>query len=79
MGVETPIPQKMIDPAAPEGAPPRRIKTVEKNICQFLWFGCEQDRFMLVSHENSYDTGKAASMQDEKVTPFSYSITLEDI
>jgi hypothetical protein len=31
MGVETPIPQKMITTAAPDGAPPRRIKTVEKN------------------------------------------------
>ena len=31
MGVETPIPPKMITTAAPDGAPPRRIKTVEKN------------------------------------------------
>jgi len=30
MGVETPIPPKMITTAAPDGAPPRRIKTVEK-------------------------------------------------
>ena len=32
MGVETPIPPKMINAAAPDGAPPRRIKTVEKKI-----------------------------------------------
>ncbi len=31
MGVETPIPPEMMNPAAPDGAPPRRIKTVEKN------------------------------------------------
>jgi len=31
MGVETPIPPKMITTAAPDGAPPRWIKTVEKN------------------------------------------------
>jgi len=31
MGVETPIPPKMITTAAPDGAPLRRIKTVEKN------------------------------------------------
>jgi len=30
MGVETPMPPKMINAAAPGGAPPRRIKTVEK-------------------------------------------------
>jgi len=29
MGVETPIPPIMINTAAPDGAPPRRIKTVE--------------------------------------------------
>jgi hypothetical protein len=29
MGVETPIPPNMINAAAPGGAPPRRIKTVE--------------------------------------------------
>jgi len=32
MGVETPIPPKMINAAAPEGPPPRRIKAVECNI-----------------------------------------------
>jgi hypothetical protein len=36
MGVETPMPPNTIKPAAPEGAPPRRIKTVEKIICRFL-------------------------------------------
>jgi len=29
MGVDTPIPPIMIDPAAPDGAPPRRINTVD--------------------------------------------------
>jgi hypothetical protein len=38
MGVETPIPQKMIHAAAPDGAPPRRIKTVEIIIYRFSWF-----------------------------------------
>ena len=46
MGVETPIPPKMINAAAPDGAPPRRIKTVEIIICRFSWLGCEPDRFM---------------------------------
>jgi hypothetical protein len=32
-GVETPILPKMINAAAPVGAPPRRIKTVEIIIC----------------------------------------------
>jgi len=32
MGVETPIPPEMMKPAAPDGAPPRRIKTVGKKI-----------------------------------------------
>ena len=42
MGVETPIsPPKMIDTAAPDGAPPRRIRTVEIIIYRFSWFGCE--------------------------------------
>jgi hypothetical protein len=49
MGVETPIPPKMITTTAPDGAPPRRIKTVEIIICRFSWLGCEPDRFMLVS------------------------------
>ena len=50
MGVETPIPPEMMDPAAPDGAPPRRIKTVEKKICRFSYFECELP-FMLVSTE----------------------------
>ena len=29
MGVETPMPPKMINVAAPDGAPPRRIKMVK--------------------------------------------------
>jgi len=49
MGVETPIPPKMIIAAAPDGAPPRRIKTVEIIICRFSWLGREPDQFMLVS------------------------------
>jgi len=32
MGVETPKPPKMINAVAPDGAPPRRIKMVEKKI-----------------------------------------------
>ena len=32
MGVETPIPPKMINPAAPGGAPPRRISKVREKI-----------------------------------------------
>jgi hypothetical protein len=36
MGVETPIPPKMITTAAPDGAPPRRIKTVEKHLPIFM-------------------------------------------
>jgi len=50
MGVEIPIPPKMIPAAAPEGAPPRRIKTVETIICRFSCFGCELP-FMCVSTE----------------------------
>jgi hypothetical protein len=37
MGVETPIPPITIYAAAPEGAPPRRIKTVEIIIYRFSW------------------------------------------
>jgi hypothetical protein len=36
MGVETPIPPKMINAAAPDGAPPRRIRTVKKKFYRFL-------------------------------------------
>jgi hypothetical protein len=54
MGVETPMPPKMMNAAAPDGAPPRRIKTVEKIICRFSWLGCEPDRFMLVSPEQFF-------------------------
>jgi hypothetical protein len=49
MGVETPIPPDMMNPAAPDGAPPRRIKTVEIVICRFSWFGCELEWFMCIS------------------------------
>jgi hypothetical protein len=49
MGVETPIPPKMINAAAPDGAPPRQIKTIEIIICRFSRLGCEPDRFMCVS------------------------------
>jgi hypothetical protein len=51
MGVETPIPPITICAAAPDGALPRRIKTVGIMICRFSWFGREPDRFMLVSTE----------------------------
>jgi hypothetical protein len=36
MGVETPIPPKTINAAAPEGAPPWRIKAVENNYLQIF-------------------------------------------
>ena len=39
MGVETPIPPNRINAAAPEGAPPRRIRTVEKLFADFHGFG----------------------------------------
>ena len=51
MGVETPIPPKMIHAAAPDGAPPRRIRTVEIIISRFSWLEYEPDRFILVSPE----------------------------
>jgi len=51
MGVETPIPPQMINAAAPGGAPPQRIKTVEIIICGFSWFGCELP-FMCVSPQH---------------------------
>jgi hypothetical protein len=37
MGVETPLTLKMINAAAPDGAPPRRIKRVEINMYRFSW------------------------------------------
>jgi hypothetical protein len=49
MGVETPIPPKMMNTAAPEGAPPRRINTVEIIIYRFSLPRCEPDLFMLIS------------------------------
>jgi len=49
MGVETPIPPKMMHAAAPDGAPPRRIKTVEMIGNRFSRIECETDRFMIVS------------------------------
>jgi hypothetical protein len=55
MGVETLIPPKMITAAAPDGAPPRRIKTVEIIICRFSWRGGEPDRSMSVSTEQNLD------------------------
>ena len=53
MEVETLMPQEMINAAAPDGAPPRRIKTVEIITCQFSWFGCELP-FMSVSTEQIF-------------------------
>jgi len=38
MGVETPIPPKMINAAAPDGAPPRRINYLDGNYANFLRF-----------------------------------------
>jgi len=49
MGVETPIPPKMITATAPDGARPRRIMVVEIIIYRYSWLGCEPDRFMHVS------------------------------
>ena len=51
MGVETPIPPNMIGAAAPAGALPRRIYTVEIIICWFSGIGFEPDRFMPGSPE----------------------------
>jgi len=70
MGVETPIPPKMIDAAAPDGAPPRRIKTVEIIICRFSYFGGEPDRFMLVSAEKKLHN--AFELLLEEVEAFFY-------
>ncbi len=53
MGVETLILPNMINAAAPAGALPRRIKTVEIIILRFSWFECEPDRFMLVFPEQN--------------------------
>jgi hypothetical protein len=36
MGVETPLPPTMINAAAPDRKPPRRIKAVEIIICRFF-------------------------------------------
>ena len=36
MGVETPMPPKMINAAAPDGTPPRRIKYLNKNAEKLL-------------------------------------------
>jgi len=48
MGVETPIPPKRITTAAPDGAPPRRIRTVEKN-CQISWSGVNRiDSYLIL-------------------------------
>jgi hypothetical protein len=52
MGVETPIPPKTINAAAPDGAPPRRIKTVGIIVSRFSRIWCETDRFMIVSPEH---------------------------
>jgi len=54
MRVETPIPPNMITAAAPDGAPPRRIKKVETIICRFSWLGCEPDQFILVSTKQNF-------------------------
>jgi hypothetical protein len=51
MEVEIPIPAKMINAAAPNDVPPRRIKTIEIIICRFSGFECEPDQFLLVSPE----------------------------
>ena len=44
MGVEPSIPPKMINAAAPDGAPPRRIKTVEIFFLRFSELDKEPDR-----------------------------------
>jgi hypothetical protein len=49
MGVEPSIPPKMINAAAPDGAPPRRIKTVEIFFFRFSELDKEPDRVMTVS------------------------------
>jgi hypothetical protein len=50
MGADAPIPPITMGAAAPGGAPPRRIKTVEIINCRFSWFGFERP-FMCVSPE----------------------------
>ena len=55
MGFQTPLAPKKINAAAPDGAPPRRIKKVEIIICSFSCFGCELT-FMLVSPEQVLDS-----------------------
>jgi hypothetical protein len=50
-------PPLRINAATPDGAPPRRFKTGEIIICRFSWFGCEPDRFKLVSPEQKMKKG----------------------
>jgi hypothetical protein len=50
MEVEIAIPFKLKNAAAPDGAPPRRIKTAEKFICRFSSSACELS-FVHVSAE----------------------------
>ena len=54
VGVETPMPPKMINAAAPDGAPPQRINSVEIIISRFSWPWCEPDRYMSVSPEHYF-------------------------
>jgi len=46
MGIETPMPPKMINAVALDGAPPRRTGTVEIIMYRFPGFGCEPDQFI---------------------------------
>ncbi len=55
MGVETPMPPRMINAAAPGGVPPRRITMVEM---------CEPNRFRLVFPEHLfYDCSQRIRLQ----------------
>ena len=69
--VETSILPKMINATAPDGAPPRRSKTVEPFICRFSWLGCEDDRFMRVPPGyNLIRPGKTPDLMIGVETPY---------
>jgi hypothetical protein len=65
----------MINAAAPDGAPPRRIKTVEKIIYRFSWFGCEraghacfykqiEKKTVLITTAPHFKTGNSRSLPE---------------
>jgi len=50
------MPLMRIGAAAPDEAPPQRIKTVEIIICCFSLIGCEPDWFLLVSTKQFFSS-----------------------